>query len=207
LDADGDSGRVLWQGETGGSGGAIGEIQIRGPQVCQGYWQDEATTAAQRATGWWRTGDLGAVDAKGRLAIRGRCKDTIVLSGGENVEPVPIEDRLRRSPLIHSVVVVGQDRKHLAALVQLDLAAAGEQLGFQGDHADAATDETMHQAVSTAIRELVNQAAGFKRFELVPRCAILPEPLHVGRDLTNLLKIRRHIVHDHWADLIESCYG
>ncbi|NBZ96334.1 MAG: long-chain fatty acid--CoA ligase, partial [Proteobacteria bacterium] len=93
--------------------GLRGEIHARGPQIMKGYYKDPEATARVLRDGWLATGDLGVMTFNECLKIVGRCKETIVLLGGENVEPLPIESKLLESPLIDQCMVVGQDQKHL----------------------------------------------------------------------------------------------
>lgn len=94
-----------------------GELLLRGPNVFAGYHRDAEATAAALRDGWLHTGDLGELDADGYVRITGRIKDVIVTSGGRNVVPGPWEDELRRSPLVEEVVVLGDRRPYLVALV------------------------------------------------------------------------------------------
>lgn len=101
-----------------------GLVLVRGPQVMQGYYQNpEATAKAIDENGWFNTGDLGWVTSKKDLVLTGRAKDTIVLTNGENIEPQPIEDACLRSPYIDQIMLVGQDRRSLGALIVPNLEA------------------------------------------------------------------------------------
>jgi len=98
--------------------GKAGDVQVRGPQVCKGYWDDEALTSASwTKDGWFRTGDLGAWSATGQLRITGRLKDLIVTSMGKNVAPAPLEARLLAVSGVTHAMVVGEGRPHLVAAV------------------------------------------------------------------------------------------
>ena len=106
--------------ETGASLalGERGRVLGRGPQVMEGYFgKPEATAAVLDGEGWFDTGDLGHLMADGTLVLTGRAKDTIVLSSGENIEPGPLEEALVAHPRVEQVMLVGQDRRQLAALV------------------------------------------------------------------------------------------
>jgi long-chain acyl-CoA synthetase len=98
--------------------GDRGLVLARGPQVMAGYWRKpEATARVLDGEGWFDTGDLGRLLADGSLVLTGRAKDTIVLSSGENIEPGPLEEWLLALPLLEQVMLVGQDRKALGALL------------------------------------------------------------------------------------------
>mmetsp|Transcript_13461 Transcript_13461/g.20468 ORF Transcript_13461/g.20468 Transcript_13461/m.20468 type:complete len:797 (-) Transcript_13461:270-2660(-) len=109
--------------------GTAGVVLVRGPQVMKGYFKNpEATNKEIDRFGWFNTGDLGRVNpATGDLILTGRCKDTIVLSNGENVEPSPIEDAIMsESPLIEQIMLTGQDGRRLTAIVVLNPSELGE---------------------------------------------------------------------------------
>lgn len=187
--------------------GETGVIYVRGPQVMKGYYKDPQATAAVLKDGWLCTGDLGFVSRNGTLSIRGRAKDTIVLLGGENVEPEPIENRLRQNNRISQVVVVGQDRKTLAALIWPNL----EQLHKEGlipstEATDLNSNDQLRSVFSTLIKETVSATNGFKAFERVTGFAFLPKALEVGDELTNLFKLKRNRIAEKYATLIDGIY-
>lgn len=107
--------------------GLRGEIHAKGPQIMKGYYKDPESTARVLRDGWLATGDLGVMTFNDCLKIVGRCKETIVLLGGENVEPLPIESKLLESPLIDQCMVVGQDQKHLGVLIVPSVGALSPQ--------------------------------------------------------------------------------
>ena len=117
----------------------VGVLWIRGPQVMRGYYENARKTGEVLTTdGWFNSGDLGRVDARGNVWITGRAKDTIVLAGGENVEPEPVETVIKTSPLIAQAVCVGQDQKALGALLvpdfdTLELQVPKDQWQIDGD--------------------------------------------------------------------------
>lgn len=175
------------------SNGAVGKILARGPQVMEGYHKRrDLTEIVLSPEGWFDTGDLGLRTAQGAIRIVGRCKDTIVLRSGENVEPEPIEIRLRESPLIEHVVVLGQDEPVLGALVVPNADALAAQLGRAGATLDVlAGDAAALSAIQQAIGGLLTTAAGFKRHERVGKVRLLGRSFEVGRELTPTLKVRR----------------
>ncbi len=171
---------------------------VRGPQVMRGYYKDEdLTRSVLDDAGWFDTGDLGKVTEQGDLIFVGRAKETIVLSGGENVEPEPIEHCILQVPGVAQVIVVGQDRKNLGALVVPSADADDARL----DADDARLIEAYRDDIRAATREL-------RSFERINRIALLPEPFAVENGLlTPTLKLRRNVIAERYSDLIDSMYS
>lgn len=181
-----------------------GEIYARGPQIMYGYYKDpEATAKAITEDGWFNTGDLGKITCKGHLKIVGRSKETIVLMGGENVEPVPIENKLVQSAFIEQVMVVGQDRKNLGVLIVPSTGAFGKK---PDQYAQLLSDKDVHEKIRAEIKNLISSEAGFKAFEKVVQFAIVPAPFERAVELTAKLSLKRHVIQDKYADLIEKMY-
>jgi long-chain acyl-CoA synthetase len=185
--------------------GLRGEIQVRGPQVMRGYYKDPETTAEVLSEdGWFRTGDLGTITFNDTLKILGRCKATIVLSNGENVEPEHIEMRLKLNPLIAECVVVGQDAKYLGALILPELKACRDA-GFAADSMEELVqDPELRKHIHKEIRTAMADPAEFRRFELVHDFRFFEQPLEVGVELTNLFKLKRHVIHERYASEIRE---
>ncbi|MCB1306857.1 MAG: long-chain fatty acid--CoA ligase [Leptospiraceae bacterium] len=189
-----------------GSHGRRGVVWVRGPQVMKGYYRNqEATQRVIDAQGWFNSGDLGLVTCNGCLKIIGRAKETIVLLSGENVEPVPIENALQRSACIAQVMVVGQDRKSLGALV---VPALNDQTGYASyDYERMLSDRELHARLRSEIKQFISAQQGFKAFERVTTFAIVPRPFEKGDELTAKLSLKRHVIQDKYADLIEQMYA
>ncbi|MBP9884702.1 MAG: long-chain fatty acid--CoA ligase [Leptospiraceae bacterium] len=189
--------------------GSIGVIWVKGPGVTSGYYKNASATENVLKDGWLNTGDLGRIDENGNLSIRGRAKDTIVLMGGENIEPVPIETLLTQHPLIEQAVVVGQDKKNLGVLIWPSYERL-EDAGYAVDEFDPNCNLNAKQEIIHLFRgvlsEIVNEKNGFKSFEHVSHIRFLPKKLLVGQELTNLQKIKRNVVHSKYEQLIESMY-
>ena len=192
--------------------GQKGELLVRGPQVMKGYFNDpERTARAIDSDGFFHTGDLAIVEARGDFAIVGRVKDTIVLSGGENIEPVPIENALKSSEYIENVVVVGQDRRYLGALIVIDTKNVerflkDSQVPYINKAELTELDEVKH-LIDGEVQRLVSRSAGFKPYEQVPRFALLSKPFQVGRELSAKQEVKRAEIQKLYKDEIESIFG
>jgi long-chain acyl-CoA synthetase len=180
------------------SSGQTGVVFTRGPQVMRGYHRDEELTRkAIDAAGWFDTGDLGMLTAAGDLVFRGRQKETIVLAGGENVEPSKVEAAIAPSPIVEQVVVVGQDKKTLACLVVPRARELARRLGLPETTplADLAARPDAAAAMKDEIVRRTGAGSGLRSFETVTRVVLLTEPLTIENGLlTATLKVKRHEV-------------
>ncbi|MEX2352151.1 MAG: long-chain fatty acid--CoA ligase [Balneolaceae bacterium] len=207
--ADPESGEIFYPDpDRPYEGRAIrGEIHVRGPQVMRGYYRDPDRSAETLNDGWLKTGDLGMITFNDCLKILGRCKATIVLSSGENFEPEPIELRLRQSPYIDNCMVVGQDRKYAGALIIPDL----DGLRDAGVHLDslakASGNSDADKVIRTEIKRMISKSNGFKKYEAIVDFRLLDKPFEVGEELTNLYKLKRHVIQDRHASIIEEIYS
>lgn len=186
--------------------GQRGEIWVRGPQVMKGYYRDPETTNRTLLDGWLRTGDLGMITFNDCLKILGRCKETIVLVSGENLEPGPIEEKLRQSSLIEQCMVVGQDRRFIAALIVPQLDGLRELGWSEGEARDLPGNGRANQMVREEIRRIISAANGFKHFERVHDFRLLGQSFTVGEELTNLGKLKRHVVETKYGHLIREIF-
>ncbi|MEU0050602.1 AMP-dependent synthetase/ligase [Streptomyces sp. NPDC006309] len=186
-----------------------GEILVRGPSVFQGYIGDERATRDALRGGWLATGDIGRLDPEGYLTITGRKKDIIVTSGGKSVAPALLEQRLRRHPLVHQAVVIGDDRPCVGALITLDpdfLAHWRAALRIQGDVTgrEAREENALREEISRAVAS-ANSAVS--RAESIRVHRVLQEPFAPENGLlTPSLKLRRAAVVRHYAAEIEAMY-
>ncbi len=200
---------------------AIGErglVLARGPQVMAGYWhKPEATARVLDAEGWFDTGDLGRLLADGSLVLTGRAKDTIVLSSGENIEPGPLEEWLLALPLLEQVMLVGQDRKALAALLvprpealeafarQEGLAAPASSADQPVGHPDA--EPALLRALSRVCNRHLAERPGARPDERLQGVALVaPFTIEAGL-LTQTLKQRRDRIAARDAASIAAIYG
>lgn len=198
-------GRTLGPGEKG-------ELLIRGPQVMKGYYNDKARTdEIIDKDGFLHSGDLAVLDIHGDFSIVGRVKDTIVLSGGENVEPVPIEKALMESEYIETAVVVGQDKKHLGALISInekntELYLKANNIPYVSRTGLAALDD-VRALINKEIVKYVNSERGFKAFEQISRFAITDNQFQVGRELSAKQEIKRSEIMKLYSKEIESIFN
>jgi len=178
-----------------------GIVYVRGPQVMLGYYKKpELTAKVLAADGWLNTGDLGMLTRQRFLKLTGRAKDTIVLLGGENVEPLPIEQRICDSPYIKQAVVLGQDQRFLSALVVPDqdmiMSWAKENNVPIIDYEALLSQPEVKELIDYEINQAVNQKTGFKSFERIFRFELLAAPFEVGKELSAKQEVKRHVVAD-----------
>jgi long-chain acyl-CoA synthetase len=186
--------------------GQRGEIWMRGPQVMKGYYKEPELTKSTIVDGWLRTGDLGVISHNNCLKILGISKATIVLSSGENVEPEPIEMSLQQSHYIESCMVVGQDKKFLGLLVVpslLEFRLAGFQ---ERSLAELAENDIARKIIKNEIRQIIHPSKGYKKYEQIRDFYMLKEHFQVGEELTNLFKLRRHIIDRKFAIEIAALF-
>lgn len=177
--------------------GHKGVLQIKGGTVMKGYYKrPELTEKAISKDGWLDTGDLAMESIHGELKILGRVKDTIVLTGGENVEPLPIEAKLQESTYIATAVVVGQDQRNLGALIlpnqeELEIWAKANNVAYK-DFEDLVKKPEIYKLVEADIKELICAKNGFRMFEKIPKFAFLTKPFEIGKELSAKQEIMRY---------------
>jgi len=188
-----------------------GEVQVKGINVFDGYWKNkEATKETFTKDGWFRTGDLGVIDEDGYLSIIGRKKEIIVTAGGKNVAPAQLEDPIRANPIISQVVVAGDQKPFVSALITLD----GEMLptwlannGVEGELSlsDAARHPVVlaevQRAVDTA-NERVSRAESIRKFHILP-----VELTEATGHLTPKMSIKRQVILSDFQAEIEALYA
>ena len=187
-----------------------GEILLRGNNIMRGYWRNPAATSEAFSGEWFRTGDIGELDADGFLSITGRKKELLVTAGGKNVAPAGLEDPLRSHPLIGQVVVVGDKKPFVSALVSLDAEMLPTWLKNHGGNekltvAEAASDALVLKEVQAAI-DRVNQ--NFSTAESIRKFVIIEAELtEKSGHLTPSLKIKRDAVARDFAKEIADLYS
>ena len=171
-----------------------GEILVRSDTVFAGYYRDpEATAAAFAGDGWFRTGDVGEIDADGFVKITDRKKDLIITAGGKNIAPQNLENALKASRFVSQAIVVGDRRPYVTALITLDpdeVAASGRD-----------SQELAQELVEEVNRDGVGSEQ-IKRFVVLPRAST-----QEAGGVTPTLKPRRKVIHDHFADEIDRLYN
>jgi long-chain acyl-CoA synthetase len=171
-----------------------GEIRVRSDTVFAGYYKEpEATAAAFTEDGWFRTGDVGEIDADGFVRITDRKKDLIITAGGKNIAPQNLENALKSSRFVSQAIVVGDRRPYVTALVTLDdpeVAASGRD-----------PQALVQELVDDVNRDRV-------RVEQIKRFAILPRDFSQDEgEVTPTLKLRRKVIHENFAAQIEQLYS
>jgi long-chain acyl-CoA synthetase len=187
-----------------------GEILAKGPQVFQGYWKAQAATAEVfDAEGWFRTGDIGRLDAEGYLRITGRKKELIVTAAGKNVAPAPLEDRLRAHPLVSQAVVVGDQRPFVAAMLAVDEEELDAWAVERGLTEVEVPDLLHHGSLRAELQAAVDDAnRSVSKAESIRTFAVLPRDLSIASgELTPTLKVRRMVVAKTYESVIEELYG
>ena len=186
-----------------------GELLLRGGVVFDGYWRNDQATSESFEDGWFKTGDLGAVDEDGFLTITGRKKEIIVTAGGKNVAPAVLEDQLRANPLISQAMVVGDAKPFIGALITIDPEAvegwkqrngkpAGSSVG------DLADDPDLLAEIDAAVKQAnlsVSHAESIRKFRILP-----VDFTEDTGELTPTMKVKRKVVAEKFADDIEAIY-
>jgi len=185
------------------------ELLVRGGVVFDGYWHNEQATQDAFADGWFKTGDLGAIDEDGFLTITGRKKELIVTAGGKNVAPAMLEDQLRSHPLISQALVVGDAKPFIGALITIDPEAFVGWKERNGKPAtasvgDLATDPDLVAEIDTAVKRAnltVSHAESIRKFRILP-----VDFTEDTGELTPTLKVKRSVVAEKFASDIEAIY-
>lgn len=192
--------------------GEKGVLYIKGPNVMKGYYKQPELTAEVISEGkWFNTGDLVIKTYNGEIIVKGRQKDTIVLRSGENVEPLPIEDKLSESIYISQAVVVGQDENCLGALIIPDLDnisqfAKQQNINFS-DKKQLLKDEEIKKLIYKEMERLINTKNGFKPFEKVGKFVFLDKPFEVGVELSPKQGIIRYKINELYKAKISLMYA
>ena len=182
-----------------------GEVLLKGPNIFKGYYKNEEASKQTLAEGWLHTGDLGLLDEDGFLYITGRKKDIIITAGGKNVTPANLENGLKQSRWISQAIVVGDRRPYLVALITLDeeeLPAFAQEHDLEPDKVHESDQMKLEvQKLVDEVNSHVGRAEQIKRFEILPR-----DLSQESGELTPTLKVKRNVVQEKYADVINSIY-
>jgi len=189
--------------------GEDGEILVRGPSVFKGYWNRPQETKAALEDGWFKTGDIGNIDADGYLSVTDRKKDLIKTSGGKFIAPQPIENALKLNSLIGVAAIIGEKRKFPAVLISPNFAlledwARSNGISFASRAELIASPQV--QALYEGIIEGINQ--NLARFEKLKRVLLVEDEFSAGNGiLTPTLKLRRRVVEERYQRQINDLYA
>ncbi len=187
-----------------------GEVLVKGPCVMQGYYKNpEATREVLSEDGWFSTGDIGYLDKDNYLFITDRKKDLLKTAAGKFVAPQPIENALKTSPYILNAMVVGDKRKFIVALIVPNAATVAAKAADQGikfaSNAGLAAHPWVHSLIDSEVKRLTVHLA---QYETIKRFALLPEDFTFDAGtLTFTLKLKRRVVEQQYAGVIESLYA
>lgn len=187
-----------------------GELLVKGDNVFKGYWNmEEETREAFTEDGYLRTGDIGRIYEDGFIEIVDRKKDLIITAGGKNVAPQKIEGLFKKDPLFTQVIVVGDRRKYLSALVNIDLDQAA-RIARERSIAFASPEELLDREAFLAVvdEHVAALNANLARYETIKRYEIIRHEFSKETgELTATLKVKRRVVQDMYSDLIDAMYN
>lgn len=188
-----------------------GVLELKGPTVMKGYYrQPELTAKVIDEKGWFNTGDIAILTVNNEICLRGRIKDTIVQTGGENVEPLPIEMKMQESRFIKTAVVLGQDQRYLAALVVPEKAEVEDfcsksKLPYKNYSEMIKSTEVQHM-IETEVATRINAKNGFKSYERINKIALLEKEFEVGVEMSPKLEVKRFKVNELYAGEIKKLF-
>lgn len=187
-----------------------GEIETRGPNVMRGYYnKPEETSAAFTADGWFKTGDIGSIDADGFLRITDRKKELFKTSGGKYIAPQPIEQLIKGSRFVNQVVLIGNGRKFPAALIVPDWEQIASYAQLKGIKASSRGDLCKHPRILDLFeRQIESLTPGLAKYERVKKVALLENELTIETgELTPTLKVKRRVIDEKYRDVIDRLYA
>ncbi len=187
-----------------------GEIWVKGVNVFAGYWNNDKATKEAMDGEWFKTGDIGTLDEDGFLQITGRKKELIVTAGGKNVSPAALEDPIRANPIIGQVIVVGDQKPFISALITLDVEMLPAWLKNNGEAGELTLAEaSVNPKVIAEVQRAVDAAnSKVSRAESIRKFQILATDLtEASGHLTPKMSIKRNIIVEDFADVIEGIYS
>lgn len=189
---------------------ADGEIETRGPGVMLGYYhKEEATREAFTEDGWFRTGDIGDLDADGYLTITDRKKELFKTSGGKYIAPSHIEQMIKSSRFVNQVVLVGNERKFPAALIVPNFEMLESYAELKGLEIKTPAEFCSHERIKNLFeRQIAQHTKGLAQYETVKKFVLIENELTVeSGELTPTLKVKRRVVDQNYKALIDGMYA
>jgi long-chain acyl-CoA synthetase len=186
-----------------------GEIEIRGPNVMRGYYnKPEETRAVFTSDGWFKTGDIGAIDEDGFLRITDRKKELFKTSGGKYISPQPIEQAIKASRFVNQVVLIGAERKFPAALIVPVWEQLESYCKLKGIEVKSRSELCKHPRIIDLIqRQIDGLTPNLAKYERIKKVALLENEFTIeGGELTPTLKVKRRVVDQKYQDVIEKLY-
>lgn len=187
-----------------------GEIETRGPNVMRGYYnKPEETRAVFSEDGWFKTGDIGTIDADGFLRITDRKKELLKTSGGKYIAPQPIEQLIKGSPFVNQVVLIGNGRRFPAALIVPDWERVESYATLKGIETRNRAELCKHPRIIDLFeRQVAALTSELAQFEKVKKIGLLENELTIeGGELTPTLKVKRRVVDEKYRDAIDALYA
>ncbi len=186
-----------------------GEILVRGPSVFKGYWNRAEETKDALENGWFKTGDIGNVDAEGYLSVTDRKKDLIKTSGGKFIAPQPIENALKLSPYVGVPAILGDRRKFPAVMISPNFAALEEWAGTNNIEFRSRADLVANPKVQNLYEDVVERInQNLARFEKLKRVILVEDEFTIGNGaLTPTLKLRRKVIEERYKKQIDELYA
>ena len=187
-----------------------GEIEVRGPNVMRGYYnKPEATQAVFTSDGWFKTGDIGTLDADGFLRITDRKKELFKTSGGKYISPQPIEQAIKGSRFVNQVVLIGAERKFPAALIVPVWEQLESYCKLKGIEVKSRSELCRHPRIIDLFeRQIAALTPNLAKYERIKKIALLENEFTIeGGELTPTLKVKRRVIDEKYRDVIEKLYA
>ncbi|MEO8724925.1 MAG: long-chain fatty acid--CoA ligase [Acidobacteriaceae bacterium] len=186
-----------------------GELLVRGPSVFRGYWGNREETAQAFEGEWFKTGDIGDIDAEGFLTITDRKKDLLKTSGGKFIAPQPIENKLKMDTLVAQAAMIGDRRKFASVIIQPNFVALEDWARHNDIPYNSRKELVEYPDVKTLYQEIVGQVnAKLARFETMKRIVLVAEEFSIeGGEMTPSLKLKRRVVEKKYERQIEAIYS
>ncbi|MFL5853854.1 MAG: long-chain fatty acid--CoA ligase, partial [Solirubrobacteraceae bacterium] len=185
-----------------------GEVLIKGGNIFKGYYKNDDASFGAVEEGWLHTGDIGSIDEDGYLSITGRKKDIIITAGGKNLTPANLENDMKQSRWVSQAVMHGDRRPYPVMLVTLDeeeIVPWAQQQGLPTDVAALAQEPKVHELIQA---EVDRANANYAQVEQVKKFAILDHDFSQETgELTPSLKVKRNVVNEKYAELLDSLYA